>query len=100
HADYTHQSKVYFLNTARVTGAGSVPYTPFQIASVTQEGYGLLNAQVSFEFERFPMTLAVFGKNLTDEYYAGRSGSFYGANYNSIVIGAPRTYGMSATYRF
>lgn len=100
HADYTHQSKVYFLNTARVTATGTVPYTPFQIASVTQEGYGLLGAQVSFEFEQLPLTLAVYGKNLTDEYYAGRSGSFYGASYNSIVIGAPRTYGVSATYRF
>ncbi len=100
HADYTYQSKVYFLNTARVTATGTVPYTPFQIASVTQPGYGLLSAQVSFEFERLPLTLAVYGKNLTDEYYAGRAGSFYGNNYNSIVIGAPRTYGVSATYRF
>ena len=100
HADYNYQSKVYFLNTARVTGTGTVPYTPFQIASVTQEGYGLLNARISFDLEQMPLTLAVFGKNLTDEYYAGRSGSFYGANYNSIVVGAPRTYGVSASYRF
>jgi iron complex outermembrane receptor protein len=100
HADYNHQSKVFFLNTARVTATGTLPYSPFQIASVTQQGYGLLNAQVSFELKAVPLTLAVYGKNLTDEYYAGRSGSFYGANYNSIVIGAPRTYGVSATYRF
>ena len=100
HADYNYQSKVYFLNTARVTATGTLPYTPFQIASVTQEGYGLLNARVSFELDRLPLTLAVFGKNLTDEYFAGRSGSFYGANYNSIVVGAPRTYGVSAAYRF
>jgi len=100
HADYNHQSKVYFLNTARVTATGTVPYTAFQIESITQEGYGLLNAQVSFDLKKLPLTIAVFGKNLTDEYYAGRAGSFYGANYNSIVVGAPRTYGVSATYRF
>ncbi|MDB5722355.1 MAG: TonB-dependent receptor plug [Alphaproteobacteria bacterium] len=100
HADYNHQSKVFFLNTARVTATGTLPYTAFQIASVTQQGYGLLNAQLSFDFKAVPLTLAVYGKNLTNEYFAGRSGSFYGANYNSIVIGAPRTYGVSATYRF
>jgi iron complex outermembrane receptor protein len=100
HVDYNHQSKVYFLNTARVTATGTLPYSAFQIASVTQPAYGLLSAQASFDFRSLPLTLAVYGKNLTNEYYAGRSGSFYGANYNSLVIGAPRTYGVSATYRF
>jgi iron complex outermembrane receptor protein len=100
HADYNHQSTVYFLNTARVAATGTVPYTPFQIASVTQPGYGLLNTQVSFELKALPLTLAVFGKNLTNEYYAGRAGSFYGNNYNSTLIGAPRTYGVSASYSF
>jgi iron complex outermembrane recepter protein len=100
HVDYNHQSKVYFLNTAQVTATGTVPYSAFQIASVTQKAYGLLNAQVSFDLKAVPLTLAIFGKNLTDEYYAGRSGSFYGANYNSSVLGAPRTFGMSGTYHF
>ncbi|WP_242153609.1 TonB-dependent receptor [Sphingomonas sp. BAUL-RG-20F-R05-02] len=99
HLDYTHQSKVYFLNTARVTATGTVPYSDFQIASVTQRGYGLLNAQIAFDLKALPVTIAIYGKNLTDEYYAGRSGSFYGANYNSSVIGAPRTFGVSGTYR-
>ena len=100
HVDYKHQSNVYFLNSARVTATGTLPYSAFQIASVTQPAYGLLSAQASFDFRSLPLTLAVYGKNLTNEYYAGRSGSFYGANYNSLVIGAPRTYGVSATYRF
>jgi iron complex outermembrane receptor protein len=100
HADYNYRSRVFFLNTVRITATGPVPYTAFQIATVTQNGYGLLNGRIALELQSVPLTIAVYGRNLTNEYYAGRSGSFYGSNYNSIMVGEPRTYGVSATYRF
>ncbi|MBJ7483316.1 TonB-dependent receptor [Brevundimonas sp.] len=100
HADYNSRSEVFFLNTVSITGTGPVPLTDFQRRSISQEGYGLLNAQLSFTFANAPITLAAYGKNLTDEYFAARSGSFAAANFNSIVVGSPRTYGVSLHYAF
>lgn len=100
HIDYNYRSEVFFLNTVTITGTGPVPLTDFQRRSVSQEGYGLLNAQASFTFANTPITVSVYGKNLGDEYFATRSGSFAASNFNTVVIGAPRTYGMNVSYAF
>ncbi|MDX3901442.1 MAG: TonB-dependent receptor [Sphingobium sp.] len=100
HADYNYKSTVYFYNTVAVTATGVTPYNASQIAMVRQKGYGLLNGQISYDLPNMPVTIAVFGKNLTNRFYAGRTGSFYNSSYNSIVVGDPRTYGVSAAYRF
>lgn len=100
HLDYNYRSEVFFLNTVSITGAGPVPLTDFQRKSVSQEGYGLLNAKVAYTFADSPITVTAYGKNLTDEYFAGRSGSFSAANFNSIVVGEPRTYGVNVSYAF
>jgi iron complex outermembrane receptor protein len=99
-ADYNYKSTVYFYNTVAVTAAGVTPYNANQINMVRQKGYGLLNGQISYDLAHLPVTLAIYGKNLTNRFYAGRTGSFYNSSYNSIVVGDPRTYGASATYRF
>jgi iron complex outermembrane receptor protein len=100
HVDYNYRSEVYFLNTVTITGTGPVPLTDFQRRSIRQDGYGLLNAQASFTFDTAPVTVSVYGKNLTDEYFAARSGSFAASNYNTVVIGSPRTYGVNVSYAF
>lgn len=100
HLDYNWRSDVYFLNTVTITAAGPVDLSEFQRKSIRQDAYGLLNAQVSWTFDARPITVALYGKNLTDEYFAARSGSFAASNFNSIVVGSPRTYGMSVSYAF
>ncbi|WP_404477537.1 TonB-dependent receptor [Novosphingobium sp. BL-52-GroH] len=100
HADYNWRSKVNFLNVGSVGAAGLVPYSAFQEAAVTQKGYGLLAARISYTLPRSELTLSVFGKNLTNVYYAGRTGSLAAANFNSIVVGEPRTYGLSLSANF
>ncbi|CAN5254811.1 TonB-dependent receptor [soil metagenome] len=100
HVDYNYRSEVFFLNTVTITGAGPVPLTAFQRRSVSQDGYGLLNAQASFTLAKSPVTVSVYGKNLANEYFGARSGSFAAANFNTMVIGAPRTYGVNVSYAF
>jgi iron complex outermembrane receptor protein len=100
HIDYDHKSTVYFYNTVTVTATGITPYNANQINMVRQRGYGLLNGQISYDLPHLPVTVAVYGKNLTNRFYAGRTGSFYNSSYNSIVVGDPRTYGASVAYRF
>jgi len=97
HADYDHKSRVYFLNT--LNPATGLSYSAAQIASFTQEGYGLLNAEISYTLKS-DLKLAIWGKNLTDKYYAGRANVTYTSGYNTILVGAPRTFGVSLTYNF
>jgi len=101
HAGYSYMSKVNFFNTGSVNASGNlVPYSAFQAAAVTQKGYGLLDAQASFKLKSMPLTIGLYGRNLTNRYYAGRVGSLAGAQYNSIQLGDPRTYGLSLGYTF
>ncbi|MET0546240.1 MAG: TonB-dependent receptor [Caulobacterales bacterium] len=61
--------------------------------------YWLLNARVSYDTPAY--TLAVWGKNLTDETYYPfgiNLETLFGAGYR--VRGAPRTYGVELTARF
>lgn len=97
HADYDWKSKVYFLNT-RNLATGQL-YSQGAIGSVTQDGYGLVNALATLSLHN-GVTVSVWGKNLADKYYAGRAGSYYGSGFNSIVVGDPRTYGATLSYVF
>jgi iron complex outermembrane receptor protein len=68
----------------------------------TLPAYGLLNARLDWKgaFGK-PIDLAVFGSNLTDEHYLDSVFAFEdAAGFRSGFPGAPRTYGVSLTYRF
>ncbi|MFC4292588.1 TonB-dependent receptor [Sphingorhabdus arenilitoris] len=62
-------------------------------------GYVLVNARATYTFDE-SMSISLWGKNLTDKFYYG-----YGLNLNAFyqdyfARGAPRTYGVEATFRF
>jgi iron complex outermembrane recepter protein len=60
--------------------------------------YELYNARLTYQADKF--AISAWGKNLTDKFYW-----VYGLNLNAFrqdyfTRGAPRTYGMEATYKF
>ena len=63
------------------------------------EGYGLLNARISFATENWE--LALWGENLTDEAYVYEvfDQTYIQANY-ILNYGPPLDYGLSFTYRW
>jgi iron complex outermembrane receptor protein len=66
--------------------------------NISQDPYGLLGARISWENQQGDWNLAVFGKNLTDEEYLNQ---ILGQDfYVGQTFGAPRTFGVQATYRF
>lgn len=80
--DYAWQSKVY--------------YTVFNIDAASEDAYGLVNARLEYQRRDSGWTVALHGKNLTDEtYFLNQilTGSFYGAEFVGS-LGAPRTYGL------
>jgi iron complex outermembrane recepter protein len=65
-------------------------------------GYTLLGARLEWrDVMGSPLTLAAYGKNLTDRFYfvggLAQGGAF---GINGAAMGVPRMYGAQATYRF
>lgn len=83
--DYTMYSRIYH----------DVANTP-NIA----DGYGLLNARLSYTLPGKDITLAVFGTNLTDSLYivSGNASPAFGLAEASY--GRPREWGVSAGFKF
>jgi iron complex outermembrane recepter protein len=86
--DYVWQSNIFF--------------TVFNIDGASQQSYGLVDARLALTTIRDDWTFALFGKNLTDRTYFTNqilTGTVYGAEFVG-PLGAPRTWGVSASKRF
>jgi len=84
--DYTMYSRIYH----------DVANTPI----ITDDGYGLLNARLSYTLPGGAVTLAVFGTNLTKTLYLV-SGNVSGAfGLAEASYGRPREWGVSAGFKF
>ena len=67
--------------------------------NIAKEGsYGLLDARIALAPEDAPWSVAVYGKNVTDELYRVNIISFFGEEVSQF--GAPRTYGLDFAYKF
>lgn len=88
-ADYSHVSKVRFTERSAET-FGSQP------------GYGLLGAAIAWRRPGgMPLDIELWGRNLTDRFYASGGGTLnpaYAAG--SVITGPPRTIGVRLRYSF
>lgn len=75
--------------------------TAIQQNTVRQPAYGLLSARIGYAFTDSGLSVAVFGRNLTDKVYAS-SGATYETSLgiNRLVTGEPRTYGVTVKKTF
>jgi iron complex outermembrane recepter protein len=80
--NYTWQSDLYWATD--------------NIAS--EDSYGLLDARIGLSPDNAPWTVAVWGRNLSDELFRTNIISFFGEEVSQF--GAPRTYGVDFTFRF
>ena len=67
-------------------------------ASLKIDSYGLLDLRAGLESADGAWTLAVFGKNVTDEYYWTQATKVYDATVR--YVGMPLTYGITIGHRF
>lgn len=63
-----------------------------------EDAYGLLNARIALSPDEAPWTVAVWGRNLTDELYRVNIISFFGEEVSQF--GAPQTYGIDFSWNF
>jgi iron complex outermembrane receptor protein len=108
HGDVQYRSTQYFsLYTATRDQFGNPipdPALTFKDIApyIRQNGYALVNAQISLELRDHPITLSLWAKNLTETHYynfisdvaSAGLGATYGAQ------GDPRTFGASVAYKF
>jgi iron complex outermembrane receptor protein len=80
--NYTWQSDLYWATD--------------NIAS--EDSYGLLDARIGLSPENAPWTVAIWGRNLSDELFRTNIISFFGEEVSQF--GAPRTYGVDFTFKF
>ena len=86
--DYAWQSEIFF--------------TVFNIDAASQDGYGVLNAGLSYSNAADTWTVSAYGKNLADETYFTNqilTGTVYGAEFVGSLA-PPRTYGLGVEFRF
>lgn len=105
HADYAYISSQTF---SPITPAPGLPDADRQVIARQNAlsripGYGLFNARVSATLEDVGIEFAVFARNLFDNKYLTRTFSdlYSGPLATAVQFpGAPRTYGVSVSYRF
>jgi iron complex outermembrane recepter protein len=90
HAEYSYRSRIFF--------------NPDNWPLTGDDSLGLVNARVTFEFQRQDIELSFWGTNLTDEVYVTQAidgrGPFNLSQNAAGVIGAPRMYGATVNWRF
>jgi iron complex outermembrane receptor protein len=76
--------------------------TPAPRDTLRQDGYGILNAEARFAFKDLPITLTVWGRNLTEAEYYTRILDFTLTPLGAVIgfPGNPRTYGASLRFNF
>lgn len=73
--------------------------TDQQYAFATQRGFGLLSGSITWTEARDRFSVSVYGANLTNKrYYEGADA--VGGLFNWVNEGAPRTWGVSAQFKF
>jgi outer membrane receptor protein involved in Fe transport len=83
-----------FSANASYVAAGRTYYDERNTAAVSQKGYGTINAQLRYRFDRW--TATVYGQNLADkEYY-----QFINPEIFAGSPGAPRRFGFQLSYEY
>ena len=74
----------------------NIPNNPF----IRQNGYGLVNARLTWISPGGDWEVAVFGTNLTDEEYTLATTNFAGLGFIDAQYAVPREWGVSAKWLF
>lgn len=102
HLDYAYISERYFAQ-------GTTANPALEAAVATQNelgrapGYGLFNGRIAFKIPKPEIELSLWGRNLGDKQYVTRTfADLYaaGLGFATQYVGEPRTFGVSAEYKF
>jgi len=66
----------------------------------TTDSYGLVNARLTYEFDKPEIQVSLYVRNLTDKYYDTWKPDSRTSGMTQAFVGAPRTYGVEMRYQF
>ncbi|SFG09916.1 iron complex outermembrane recepter protein [Novosphingobium sp. CF614] len=106
--NYSYTDKTVMSDTYQSKQQLAYLYTPAQLALIPDDtvfqtpAYSLVNASIGWLNVRgAPLDLSFYMKNVFDKRYPiNGSGLYESLGVNMITYGAPRTFGLIATYRF
>ncbi|MBN8838675.1 MAG: TonB-dependent receptor [Sphingomonadales bacterium] len=82
-----------------VSYVSSQYFEVFNEPQLKQSGYAVLGGHI--DFEHGPYSISLWAKNLANKFYfTSRIDLMGGFNFNYNHLGAPRTYGISAGFKF
>lgn len=84
----------------RLRYQSDVNFGPYEDPAMQQDSYTLLGAHLTLVDQKDTWTLSIFGNNLTDVTYAQTITRQDPVSGTSQLLGAPRTWGISAELRF
>jgi iron complex outermembrane receptor protein len=94
-------TSTYAYQSAEQHFANSPGLTDAALPGITQRGYGLVSARASFTLRSLPITLSLYGQNLTNVEYKVAASDFAPPLAQAIFWpGAPLTFGGSIRYDF
>ena len=82
------------------TYADSQYFEPFNIPRLRQDAYTLLNARLALGSTSGRWEAALWGRNLTDEFYITSAADVSGIGYDYTHRGVPLTYGLELNFKF
>lgn len=74
--------------------AGAQYFEPFNVPRLRQKSYGLFNARVALRSANDRWEAALWGRNLTNEFYITSAADVSGIGFDYTHRGMPRTYGL------
>jgi iron complex outermembrane receptor protein len=100
--DYDWRSRMYYFAPVLGAQAQKISDPAAESASVAQNDFGLFNARADLKLTGYPLTLSLWGRNLTDQQYRARVTSLVqgGLPLNSYIAGIPRIFGISVKWDF
>lgn len=72
----------------------------FNVERIKGDAYALVNARIALQSVDGHWEVAAWGKNLTDELYFTSAIDLMDFGFDYFHLGAPRTYGMEASWHF
>ena len=104
HADYSYISTfAFYANSYNPTNPALTPATIARLNDLgLVKGHSNMNARITYNLAHPDIELAVWGQNLTQvKYYDSPfTGLYQLVGIATSSINAPRTYGVTATYKF
>jgi len=104
HGDYGYTGDQTYFTVTPSPAASAAVRTAAGVANqlAFNDAHGVFNAQIELALASAPVTVALWGRNLGDTLYYNRTyADLYGSLGWALAFpAAPRTYGVTATYKF